>query len=103
MPFTLSLYAGICRLLLLIVHAVKLLPEVAAADFTGNAPKFFGTQFTIQALTVNRLNFYSVGKKERTPEYLLRTLFWLDESVLDGMNRPITGRFGRRWRCISMP
>ena len=38
------------RLLLLVVRTVELLAEVAAADFTGNDHKSFGTQFTIQTL-----------------------------------------------------
>ena len=75
------------RLLLLVVHTVELLTEVAAADFTGNDHKSFGTQFTIQmldkiafALHANCLNFYSIYERAGAAENIMRTLFWLEES-----------------------
>lgn len=75
------------RLLLLVVHTVELLTEVAAADFTGNDHKSFGTQFTIQmldkiafALHANCINFYSIYERAGAAEDIMRTLFWLEES-----------------------
>ena len=64
------------RLLLLVVHTVELLTEVAAADFTENDHKSFGTQFTIQmldkiafALHANCLNFYSIYESRCSGRY----------------------------------